>query len=77
MGRIYQPMGVLMLTTSGKAFVITLGLILVGMLIYIVLHGSMSNDCEALYNDYMSTADMSQRDVLFSKGINNGCFHTN
>ena len=70
-------MGGLMLTTSGKAFVITLGLILVGMLIYMVLHGSMSNDCEALYNDYMSTADMSQRDVLFSKGINNGCFHTN
>ncbi len=65
------------LTTYGKAFVITLGLIVVGILISIVVNGAMSNDCEALYNDYMSTADMSQRDVLFSKGINNGCFHTN
>ena len=65
------------LTTSGKALVITLGLIVVGILIYMVAHGSMSNDCESLYNDYMSTADMSQRDVLWSKGINNGCFHTN
>jgi hypothetical protein len=43
----------------------------------IVVNGAMSSSCESLYNEYMSTADMSQRDVLFSKGINNGCFHTN
>ncbi len=65
------------LTTYGKAFVITLGLIVVGILISVVVNGAMSSSCESLYNDYMSTADMSQRDVLFSKGINNGCFHTN
>ena len=65
------------LTTYGKAFVFTLAILMLGILISIVWNGSLSNDCEALYNDYMSTADMSQRDVLFSKGINNGCFHTN
>lgn len=65
------------LTPFGKAFAITFGLILFGMLISLVFHSMMSPSCEALYNDYMSTADMSQRDVLWSKGINNGCFHTN
>ena len=65
------------LTTYGKAFVFTLAILMLGILISIVWNGRLSNDCEALYNDYMSTADMSQRDALFSKGINNGCFHTN
>ena len=65
------------LTTYGKAFVSTFAIILLGILIVLVWNGRLSNNCEALYNDYMSTADMSQRDVLFSKGINNGCFHTN
>lgn len=36
-----------------------------------------SQDCEMLYNEYTSTVDMQQRDVLFSKGIDNGCFHYN
>lgn len=65
------------LTTYGKAFVSTFAIILLGILIVLVWNGTKSPNCEALYNDYMSTADMSQRDVLWSKGINNGCFHTN
>lgn len=38
---------------------------------------SFGPECEALYNQYTETVDMATREVLFSKGFENGCFHYN
>lgn len=45
--------------------------------LFAVVNGTQSQDCETLYNEWSNTVDMTQRDALFSKGIDNGCFHYN
>ena len=65
------------LTTYGKAFVFTLAILMLGILISIVWNGRLSNDCEALHNQFTSASDMGERANLFEKGVDNGCFHAN
>jgi hypothetical protein len=42
-----------------------------------VWNGRLSNDCEALHNQFTSASDMGERANLFEKGVDNGCFHAN
>ena len=65
------------LTPFGKAFLSTVLILLFAILVAVVWNGRMTPNCEALYNDYSSTVNQNDRDILFSEGINNGCFHYN
>ena len=65
------------LTLYGKALAVTIVGLLVVILISIVWNGRLSNDCEALYNQFTSASDMGERANLFEKGVDNGCFHAN
>jgi hypothetical protein len=42
-----------------------------------VVNGTGNPNCEALYNEYSSTVEMSMRTNIFDEGIANGCFHNN
>ena len=64
-----------MLTPFGKAFVSVIAILIVAILVTLVVQGTGSKDCEALYNQYTSASDMGERANIFEKGINNGCFH--
>ena len=65
------------LTPFGKAFAFTIIALLMAILIAIVWNGRLSDNCEALYNQYSSASDMGERANIFEKGISNGCFHYN
>ena len=60
-----------------KTLLIFVGTVVGILLTLAVVNGTNSTDCEHLYNEYSATSDMVQRDILWSKGINNGCFHSN
>ena len=65
------------LTKFGKTVVIALVASLLAVLAIGVLNGTKSDTCETLYNEYTSTIQTDQRQTLWFKGIDNGCFHTN
>ena len=60
-----------------KTLAITLGSALFVLLAIAVWNGTNTPECEALYNEYSATVDMPTREMLFSEGIDNGCFHYN
>ena len=60
-----------------RTLAIVLGAFLFTLLCIVVWNGTQSKDCEALYNEYTSTVNMHDRDALFQKGLDNGCFHYN
>lgn len=65
------------LTLYGKAFVFTVAIILLGILIALVWSGTKSPECEGLYNEYSSTTNVQMQQALLNKGVMNGCFHAN
>lgn len=65
------------LTPFGKTVVVSSILALLTGLIVIVMNGTSTANCEALYNQYSSASDMGERANIFEKGIDNGCFHYN
>lgn len=60
-----------------KALLITVGTACFILLTLAVVNGTGSNECEALYNEYSSTVEMSSRTNIFDKGVAMGCFHSN
>ena len=60
-----------------KTLAIALGAFFFALLAIAVWNGTNTPDCEALYNEYSATIDMPTREMLFSEGIDNGCFHYN
>lgn len=46
-------------------------------LTFLVIHNAATPNCESQYNEYMNTVNMHDREVLFQKGLDNGCFHYN
>jgi hypothetical protein len=65
------------LTPFGKTVVMSTVLAILVGLVVVVVHGTGTKDCEALYNEYSNTILIARRDALFQKGIDNGCFHYN
>ena len=65
------------LTLYGKAFVFTLAILMLGILISLVWAGTKSPECESLYNEYSSTTNVQMQQALLNKGMTNGCFHAN
>jgi hypothetical protein len=65
------------LTKFGKTIVIALVASLLAVLAIGVFNGTKSQKCETIYNEYTSTIQTDQREILWSMGIENGCFHTN
>lgn len=63
------------LTPFGKTVVMSSILALLVGLVVIVVQGTSTKDCEALYNQYTSASDMGERANIFEKGMDNGCFH--
>lgn len=60
-----------------KTLLIFLGGTAAILLTLAVVNGTGSNECEALYNEYSSTVEMSSRTNIFDKGVAMGCFHSN
>jgi hypothetical protein len=65
------------LTTYGKAFVFTVVIILLGILISLVWTNTKSPECEDLYNEYSNTTNVQMQQALLNKGVMNGCFNAN
>lgn len=58
-----------------KTFIIAFTIGLLATLTAVVINGTNTPECEALYNEYSATVDMPTRDALFAQGMENGCFH--
>ncbi len=65
------------LTNRGKAVIVFIVIFAIAFIGYKVTTTSLPPDCEHLYNEYTNTTTHVERDVLWSKGVNNGCFHYN